>query len=86
MLIQFNINCIWIAAYTGLIRLKLTKSRPQTKPCIYFQGLLGVYSEFNKAEPEIISSKPRVNQEWTQRVNPWSEVDPWKETLHVYLE
>lgn len=56
MLIQFNINCIWIAAYTGLIRLKLTKSRPQTKPCIYFQGLLGVYSEFNKADPEIISS------------------------------
>lgn len=80
LLIQFNINCIWIAAYTGLIRLKLTKSIPQTKPCIYFQGLLGVYSEFNKADPEIISSKPRVNQD------PWSEVDPWKETLHVYLE
>lgn len=65
MLIQFNINCIWIAAYTGLIRLKLTKSRPQTKPCIYFQGLLGVYSEFNKADPEI-KRKSEINPKWMQ--------------------
>lgn len=61
MLIQFNINCIWIVVYIGLIRLKLIKSRFKIKFCIYFQGLFGVYFEFNKVDLEIIFSKLRVN-------------------------
>lgn len=48
------------------------RKQTQTKPWVYFRGLLRVYTGFISADPELTLSKPRVDME----SKPRSEVDP----------
>lgn len=43
--------------------LKTNSTKTPTKTWVYFQGLLGVYSGFARADPRLTPNKPKVNTE-----------------------